>query len=394
VLTVDAPFRPEPPDQVSLPNLRKTRNPGLDGIRALAVLAVIGFHFRTPGIEHGYIGVDMFFTLSGFLITGLFYQEFEQIGTIRIKRFLGRRVRRLWPEALCLVVAAVVINRILLHNDDPSAFRAAVGSLLQVENWRRIHNLQLRQSILLDHMWSLSVEEQFYLVWPFIVAWALRPGHLLRGRPLRRLGAIAAILFAASWTEGLVFRLQNRPNDRIYLGSDTRAAQLLFGALLFCTAQRYARQIRNSLVPLVGAAALVFLGVLASHFFQARRPVVDSFGIMMPQVCVGILLLQCVLADSGPVARFLGLRPLAWFGRLSYGIYLWHVPLGRTFEALLPGPHWFSLGLSLVATVIAAMVTTRVTKTIVESLQQRFFSVDTVSAIATSVSVDPAGSGR
>ncbi len=206
--------------------------PGLDGLRGLAVLVVVAFHAGFENMVGGYLGVSTFFTLSGFLITSLLLNEAERTGSVEVRSFWGRRFRRLLPAALATLAAVVLLfTPFVATADQRASMRGNVlASLFDVANWHDIikgnsyADLFTAPSPVL-HFWSLSIEEQFYVVFPILLLgiWIATRGR--RGLLAGALGALAV----ASAVEPLVFSMSD---DRVYFGTDTRAAELLLGALL------------------------------------------------------------------------------------------------------------------------------------------------------------------
>src|SRR5690242_13711592 len=199
--------------------------PALDGLRGLAVTAVVLFHGGVAALSGGFLGVDSFFVLSGFLITSLLLAEHDRDGRIRLVAFWGRRARRLLPALLLMIAAVTVAGRWLLDPDDQRLLRGdALAALGYVANWRMIYRgadyfTQTAAPSILQHTWSLGIEEQFYLVWPLLFVVVRRKMGLL-------LAGVAASALAAA--------LLYRPDDvnRAYFGTDTRAQALLMGCAL------------------------------------------------------------------------------------------------------------------------------------------------------------------
>ena len=300
--------------------------PALDGLRALAVLAVIGYHDNVTWARGGFLGVDAFFVLSGFLITTLLVLEFRRTGTVRVLPFWGRRARRLLP-ALVLVVVFVAWYA---HRDvvpwERTGIRAdGLASLFYVANWRFILNQQSYFTLFsaaspFRHMWSLAIEEQFYLVWPLIAVASLR---IARGS-LRVRGAISIVGAAAS---ALLMASLYQAGDpsRSYYGTDTHAHTILIGAVLALAALRWrpSSTVRRA-IEILGAFAL--LGVVATMVrFTDTAAAFYRGGSVAFALAVSVVIAAAV--SGGPVGAILRAGPLPWIGRLSYGLYLWHWPI-------------------------------------------------------------------
>jgi peptidoglycan/LPS O-acetylase OafA/YrhL len=306
------------PDAVPAPRLRHL--PGLDGLRGLAVAAVVAYHLDVPGAGGGFLGVSLFFTLSGYLITSLLLGEHEATGRIGLRAFWGRRARRLLPAALACLGAVVVVGQGLgggvgLAGD----VRAAV---LDVANWRFLLARRSYASLFdapspVLHFWSLAIEEQFYLVYPVLAALALRRGRrwLATGLVVASAASVGAQLLAGGRF------------DLVYYGTHTRAGELLGGCLLAlalppATAAALGRRARARL----GAAGLVGLVGLAALW--SLTGLGDAWLVGGGLVAVAAVNALAVAgATAGPVARVLAARPLVAVGRISYGLYLAHWPV-------------------------------------------------------------------
>lgn len=332
--------------------------PGLDGLRALAVLSVMAYHNGFGWIPGGFYGVDAFFVLSGYLITSLLLAEWRSTGTVGLGQFWARRARRLLP-ALFVLVAVLAVAHLawpgVLAWPDPLADAAA--TLGYVANWHFIVSsagyfaASGPQSPLL-HTWSLAIEEQFYLLWPLIVCVALggltrvalRPRRAPHGRRrLAFLGVLCGLgaLASAAWMWLLTPAFANL--DRAYYGTDTRAQDLLVGAAL---------AVALTLVPSPSArvrrcAAAAGVGGLAAaallwHLVPFYSALAFHGGFLLASLASAAVVASAVLAPAGLVARALSVRPLRYVGRISYGAYLWHWPVtlaitaGRTGLGLWP----------------------------------------------------------
>ena len=317
--------------------------PALNGLRGVAVIGVVAYHLQLGWAKGGYLGVDLFFVLSGFLITTLLLEEWVGSRRIHLGSFWGRRARRLLP-ALFLVVAALAVY--LVANGlwggpganglvDLSGLRGdAISTLLYANNW---HSIFVHQSYFaqfstpspLQHTWSLAIEEQFYLVWPLVLLVLLRYGR----RAWRRvgvvltvgLGVLSSILMAVLFTPGA-------DPSRVYFGTDTRLFDLMAGATIaFVAAARpqpnaRARRTLHMVAPLAGVALLVFWVVAGTPGGLPTNFMFEG-GFLLCAVLAGLVVADARLVEPGGLARGLAWRPLHFIGTISYGIYLWHWPV-------------------------------------------------------------------
>jgi peptidoglycan/LPS O-acetylase OafA/YrhL len=310
---------------------RLAYRPGLDGLRAIAVAAVFLYHSRIDWLPGGFLGVDLFFVLSGYLITSLLLVEWEAGTRIDLRRFWLRRARRLLPALVVVVLAALVLSAIFARDDLAHTRGDAVSALLYYTNWHEIvanhsyFNVMGRPS-LLQHLWSLAVEEQFYVIWPLLLV----PGLVLLGR--RRLPFVVAGGIAGS--AALMWILYN-PSDptRVWNGTDTRAFLLLMGILL-ALVWPHVERLRRALplLELFGVAALVGT-VLLFRQMHDYDPTLWQGGDLAASFCF-VVLIAAVAHPATGLGEALGVQPLRWLGERSYGIYLWHWPV---IELMRPG---------------------------------------------------------
>ncbi len=332
-------------------SVRGRRLPALDGLRALAVIAVVAYHLGFGWARGGYLGVDLFFVLSGFLITSLLLEEHEASDRIALGAFWGRRARRLLPAlfAMVTVVMAFIVldgrygNSAFIATFDLSSLRPqALASLFYVANWQLIathhsYFAQFSAPSPFQHTWSLAIEEQFYLVWPFLTL-ALITGGLARRR---RVGISTTTLIAvASATLMAVLFVPGADPSRIYYGTDTRIQDLAVGALLaWLTARRPETPPRIERL-LAAIAPLALCGLLALMALAGSAVAIgngaDAGGIPSNFMFEGGFLVASVLCaiviadvrrDGSVLARGLSWRPVVAVGVVSYGIYLWHWPV-------------------------------------------------------------------
>ncbi len=229
-----------------------------------------------------------------------------------------------------------------------------VATLLEVSNWWKVSSGHASE--LLGQMWSFSVEEQFYLVWPFVVFWAVSRKGPWKGRhPVRAISIVSFVLLMASLVEATVLRIDRVSYERLYFGTDTRGAQLLIGALFYCVLRGYPVQLRKLATSGIGWLALAGLMLLAFHNPQSGKAFLDTMGSLLPQLITCLLLDQCLLRKEGVLSQVLSSKPLVAIGQLSYGLYIWHYPILYIAKQRMPGPKWVVLTATLVATTIAAI---------------------------------------
>ncbi|BBX00678.1 hypothetical protein BST36_00925 [Mycolicibacterium moriokaense] len=312
--------------------------PALDGIRAVAVALVLADHGGIPGVPGGFLGVDVFFVLSGFLITSLLLDEHRNTGRVGLTAFWIRRARRLLP-ALLVMVLAVVAFRDLFSPESTATLRDdAVAAFFWISNWafvaqRTDYFAQGAPPSPLQHTWSLGVEEQYYLLWPLLLI-AVAAFFWAQMRLAVFLLATAGVI--ASATASILLTTDSTLN-RIYFGTDSRAQALLVGAAAAALLVRDWSVLndRGSLIRTrwghIVARIVPFVGVavLAAAAHYATGSVSDFRHGLLIVVAIGAVLViaPVALEQEGPVARVLAWRPLVALGTISYGVYLWHWPV-------------------------------------------------------------------
>ncbi len=312
-----------PPPSTDDQRFRLKYTPAFDGLRALAVIAVMVFHsgFFLNG---GFIGVDIFFILSGFLITSLLINEYDHYKRISLKKFYGRRILRLAPALLTLLCVYLIITFVitsLSHQQDTDNIIDASIVLVYMANWSRAFNIH--PPMYLGHTWSLSIEEQFYILWPtiFII--------LMRSRLSRQkivLAVFALTLFAWLWR---IYLLNIGTSfDRIYNGLDTRADELLAGCGLAILLTLNLSRLRSflsqrALLSYISVAAGALLVGMAI-FLRYDDLEIYRWSFMVIEFCAAVIIVDILFSKRSRLRPLLELKGLVQIGRISYGLYLWH----------------------------------------------------------------------
>lgn len=354
--------------------------PALDGVRAIAVALVLADHGGVPGLPGGFLGVDVFFVLSGFLITSLLLDETARTGRIGLTGFWARRARRLLP-ALVVMVLAVVAFRDLFAPESTAALRdEAVATFFWVSNWAFVaqqtdYFSQGAPPSPLQHTWSLGVEEQYYLLWPLLLtavlaglaALAYRRGVPVSTRMVRTVVFALAAFGALGSAAAAILAASDDSLNRVYFGTDTRVQALLVGAAAAALLVRDWRGMTAGLVTLRSRWArwlawltpVLGLVVLATAAHLATGSAAEFRGGLLIVVALAAVLVIAPVAldQTGPVARMLSMGPLVGLGAISYGVYLWHWPIFLVLNGERTGSDgWKLFALRCAATVAVAAV--------------------------------------
>jgi peptidoglycan/LPS O-acetylase OafA/YrhL len=311
-------------------SVRLRKMPALDGLRGVAVAGVLLFH--AGHLVGGYLGVDLFFVLSGFLITSLLLSERIRTGRVGLSAFWSRRARRLLPALLAVLAAVAVYAAVWAAPTELAGIRAdALATLGYVANWHTIaagHSYWdlFRSPSPLEHTWSLAIEEQFYLVWPLVVLAMVAIG---RRKPARAVLFGASGLAVLSLVRMLLLYAPGGDPQRVYLGTDTRAAALLLGAALGALIterghpRRRATRVALEVAGLAGAAGLAWAWITV----DGQSDGLYQGGLFLCGLAAVAVLAAASAPEAGVLSRALSFAPLRALGVVSYGVYLWHWPV-------------------------------------------------------------------
>ena len=292
---------------------------------------MIGFHEGASGLRGGFLGVDIFFVLSGFLITDLLIARYDRAGRLNLADFWTRRARRLLPALAVMLVVVTAAAAVIEPAQEASLRLALLAAVTYTSNWYQIlHHVSYFAAISqaaapppFDHLWSLAIEEQFYLVWPLIVLCVIVRLDARRARVICALtgAAVSALVMVIQYTPG-------GDPSAVYYGTDTHASALLIGAALALAwpLRRLAAipAAHTRRLDMAGIAGLVVLAWAVGHF-SGGDPVVYPVGLLLAALAAAGLI--AAAAGHGVIAALTSIQPLRWVGVRSYGIYLWHWPV-------------------------------------------------------------------
>jgi peptidoglycan/LPS O-acetylase OafA/YrhL len=383
--------------------------PALDGLRGLAVAGVLLFH--AGHLRGGYLGVDLFFVLSGFLISSLLLAEWDASGRIDLRRFWSRRVRRLLPAALLLLTAAAVLAGATLSGPELHRFRGdALSALFDVFNWHAIRSgsdywAQSSAPSPLQHMWSLSIEEQLYLAWPVAVVGCLALGR--RRRAGRRVLVLAALAGVAASIAAMAWWSTHGHDLRAYYGTDARASSVLLGGLMAVVVDGQHRRPRVDVGRAVRSAVPVAVVGLAWAWVWAAGTSSWLYcgGLPLLSLAAAVVVGAVALAGPGRGMRLLEVPALRWLGRISYGVYLWHWPIYTVVDEDVVGDRWPRTAVRIVLSLAVASLSYELVEQPIRrgDLPTRWWrlvaplgavAVVTSTLVATAGSAAPPQSGR
>jgi peptidoglycan/LPS O-acetylase OafA/YrhL len=311
-------------------NDKRRYMPGIDGLRAIAVMGVILYHLNIPLFQGGFSGVTVFFVLSGYLITDILIDEWNKNNKINYLQFMIRRFRRLAPAVLVMIFIVTLWVMVTNHPSFEKLRSDFFPSILYLTNWWYIfHEVSYFDSFgpasPLTHIWSLAIEEQFYLIWPLLMILGLL---FIKRKRFRVLVILVGVVISA-WLMAFLY-IPGEDPSRVYYGTDTRAFSLLLGAALAFVwpSQRLSKTLPRhasfvlEIAGITGLLLMVSLFVITSQF--------DPFhyqGGMLLLSIITILVVAALAHPASKLAKWLSVKPLQWIGIRSYGIYLWHYPI-------------------------------------------------------------------
>ena len=343
---------------------------GLDGIRAIAVIMVLAYHLKLALFKSGFLGVTVFFVLSGYLITGILISEVEEEGTIDLKNFWLRRIRRLVPAVMSMAVVIIFVSAVVNRIIFTKGCKDFLASVLGFNNWWQIFNKVSYFEAAgvpspFTHCWSLAIETQFYLIYPLILLGIYK---LVKsrgeGRAKRGLLFAGVTLLLALISVILMIVLFDPQQDasRVYYGTDTRAFSLLFGALLaiLWDYRMVPRRLSASVNMVLGSVSFAVLLVMtiaingSSNFWYRGG---QFFGTILT-----VLMVYAVSGRKTWLSRFLSNPVLKWIGDRSYSIYLWHYPIILLISKGIKASWWITL-IEIVLSVVLAELSYRFIET-------------------------------
>lgn len=304
--------------------------PELDGLRGAAIIGVMAFHANL--LNGGFIGVDLFFVLSGFLITTLLAHEFDKFGSINLTNFYARRALRLSPALIAMLAVVCLASFAFLDKERAHGnFIEAVIAFFYVGNI--LQAFSMYDFYFISHTWSLAIEEQFYIVWPIMLFILLRVS-----KNMRHIAFVALFLATLSLFSRIYLSTNGALPVRLYYGFDTRSGALMVGSALgiaqyagFFTKNE--KKLFYKTIPL-----MAYVAILSIIYFSITGDIVDSkmyyFGFLIVEIAAAFLIVNVLMNARSVISRLLAAKWLVWVGSISYGLYLWHAPIYRSMSIL------------------------------------------------------------
>jgi peptidoglycan/LPS O-acetylase OafA/YrhL len=316
-------------------NLHASVRLDIQGLRAIAVLAVLGFHLWPAKFSGGYVGVDVFFVISGYLITGLLLREIDRTGKLSLVNFYRRRIRRLLPAATVVIVVSCSFFWLLPWVQWKDIAWDAIASAIYIQNWslaaRAIDYLtQERPPGLLQHYWSLSVEEQFYAIWPVIVWFFVQWSSSITSKKFKSFLLITIFIIGFVSLAYSVY-LTRSNSGLAYFATTTRVWELALGAMLAVSGSLRVGGISEPLRNLCGCLGLGM--IVAGVFLYDTNTSFPGWAALLPTVGTALLIFQGSTSNASFLYNLLSIRPLCFLGDVSYSLYLWHWPVLLLYKA-------------------------------------------------------------
>lgn len=324
--------------------------PFLDGMRGIFMLAIMFFHSGAPILTGTFISLNTFFVLSGFLITSLLIKEWDRYGQISLKNFYLRRALRLLPALFAILIVYNIICYLFLKNP-LDHLEDSLLVLFYASNWTRAFDYD--RPLILGHAWSLSVEEQFYILWPLVL--------IIMLRYVKTRSSIVTIVSVGILTlllHRIYMQYSGASVERIYNGSDTRGDSLLIGCALGIILSSNLLPKSKNLPTMMRYASVVAASGIAVICIAAnwRHPSTYYFVLSLVDIFSVLMILGLILSQGGIVRKVLELPFLVWTGKISYGIYLWHFPIFHFLYARLGLPWYLIVTVGCVLTFAVATV--------------------------------------
>lgn len=300
---------------------------GLDGLRAMAVLAVIAYHLNIPYTAGGFLGVTVFFVLSGYLITSLLVSEWDQTKRIDLRQFWIRRAKRLLPAMFLVLIALNIVTPLLRPELITNLRQDTIAATFYYSNWHYIFQElsyfeAFEKPSLLTHFWSLAIEEQFYIFWAVVILFFLK---IVKSRKAIFLFILLTSVVSAAWMT--ILHDPNLDPSRVYYGTDTRIFSLLIGASFAVIATRQPLTKFNKWPFEIMATTGLAVFLLMIFYTNQYDSFVYDGGMALLSLTTACLVMSLALSPSLIVNKILEWKPLKWIGIRSYGIYLWHYPI-------------------------------------------------------------------